>query len=123
MVLPVEVPEGAHACSSPAVFAPFMNGPPAASMQGASSQFGQVGTSLLTCRPEKGSGRDHMRPSMEWGMARIAEGAVALQYVHNMGRVHNDIKPGNLTLDADERLVILDWGSSFLTSEPPRTWW
>ncbi|BDA50509.1 probable rho-associated protein kinase 2 at C-terminar half [Coccomyxa sp. Obi] len=73
-------------------------------------------------RPEQGSGRIPMRPSMEWGMARIAEGAEALQYVHSMGRVHQDIKPGNLMLDAEGQLVIIDWGTSFLTSETPRTW-
>ena len=60
---------------------------------------------------------------MEWGMARIAEGAEALQYVHSMGRVHQDIKPGNLMLDANGKLVIIDWGNSYLTSDTPRSWW
>lgn len=77
----------------------------------------------MICRPQNGSGRASMKPSMEWGMARIAEGAEALQYVHSMGRVHQDIKPGNLMLDAADKLVIIDWGTSFLTSETPRTWW
>ncbi|QVL31468.1 protein kinase [Telmatocola sphagniphila] len=40
----------------------------------------------------------------------IAQAALGLQYIHNSGLAHRDIKPGNLLIDRDGTLRILDLG-------------
>ncbi|KAF2210259.1 hypothetical protein CERZMDRAFT_45687 [Cercospora zeae-maydis SCOH1-5] len=35
----------------------------------------------------------------------------ALQHIHGLGLAHNDINPSNIALDANDRPVIIDWGS------------
>ncbi|BDA50527.1 probable serine/threonine-protein kinase pakC at C-terminar half [Coccomyxa sp. Obi] len=68
------------------------------------------------------SGKAEIRLSVVEGMSLIDQGAEALQYVHSSGYVHSDIKPDNLMLDAEGRLAIIDWGSTFLSSERQQTW-
>ena len=44
-----------------------------------------------------------------------------LKYAHSLGRVHADIKTTNLMYQ-DGQLTVIDWGVSYLISEPPTRW-
>src|SRR5215469_11178143 len=48
----------------------------------------------------------------------VAQVAVALQYAHNHHVIHRDVKPENILLDADNRLLLSDFGLSLLTPSP-----
>ena len=60
--------------------------------------------------PEPAANPQIMRDS--WKMfARIGlQASHALQHAHALGTLHNDVKPGNLLLDADGRLWMTDFG-------------
>lgn len=42
----------------------------------------------------------------------IRQVADALKYVHSLNRLHLDIKPGNVMLDSDNHVVLIDFGAS-----------
>lgn len=44
----------------------------------------------------------------------VIEASAALQYAHNHGLIHLDVKPANLLLDAQGRLLLADFGVSVL---------
>ncbi len=48
----------------------------------------------------------------------VVQVASALQYAHNHQVIHRDVKPGNILLDADQRLLISDFGLSLLSPSP-----
>lgn len=53
-----------------------------------------------------GRGRAYYRQVARW----MADAAEALNYAHGQGIIHRDIKPGNMILSADGRLMITDFG-------------
>jgi serine/threonine protein kinase len=50
------------------------------------------------------------RPSPEKAAALLAEVADALQYAHDHGVVHRDVKPSNILLDDDNHPHLMDFG-------------
>ncbi|MBP3455146.1 MAG: protein kinase [Alistipes sp.] len=55
--------------------------------------------------------RDGAMPEVR-AVRYIRQVAEALRYVHNHNRLHLDIKPGNIMVDADDNAVLIDFGAS-----------
>ncbi|NPV66763.1 MAG: protein kinase [Anaerolineae bacterium] len=52
----------------------------------------------------------HDRPPLEEALRIIRAAADALAYAHRQGMIHRDMKPANLMLDRDGRVVLTDFG-------------
>jgi RNA polymerase sigma factor (sigma-70 family) len=52
------------------------------------------------------AGQVSLRDALRW----VGEGAEAIQHAHNHGVIHCDLKPGNLLLADDGRIVVSDFG-------------
>ena len=57
----------------------------------------------------KRTGRPLSEPE---ALGYIRQAAEALRYVHSKGRLHLDIKPGNIMIDRDGRAILIDFGVS-----------
>ncbi|MCA9124730.1 MAG: serine/threonine protein kinase [Planctomycetaceae bacterium] len=57
------------------------------------------------------------RPSFEESVCIIAKVADALQYAHDQGIIHRDVKPHNIVLDRDWEPYITDFGIAVTESE------
>jgi len=60
--------------------------------------------------------------SLEEARFYIAETILAVDYVHNLGYVHRDIKPDNILLDANGHIKLTDFGlcTSMAEEAPPK---
>ncbi|MFH1110568.1 MAG: protein kinase, partial [Planctomycetota bacterium] len=63
-------------------------------------------TSIGGSSGSAGRGRAYFRLVSRW----MADAADALHYAHTQGVIHRDIKPGNLILSTDGRIMIADFG-------------
>ncbi|EIE21199.1 kinase-like protein [Coccomyxa subellipsoidea C-169] len=54
-----------------------------------------------------------------WIMMQLVD---VLMYAHSMGWVHADVKAANIMLTADGRVILIDWGLSYMISEPDKMW-
>lgn len=65
-------------------------------------------------KPESGDGKGSQLARDSWkSFTQLAiQSAQALRYAHGHGLLHNDIKPGNILLDASGRVWITDFGLS-----------
>jgi serine/threonine protein kinase len=56
--------------------------------------------------------RDEAPLSIPFALRVLREASAALAHAHRHGVVHRDVKPANIMLDADERVILTDFGIS-----------
>jgi hypothetical protein len=60
--------------------------------------------------------RDESPLSIPFATRVLREASAALAHAHRHGVVHRDVKPANIMLDADERVILTDFGISHASS-------
>ncbi|GAC1638525.1 MAG: hypothetical protein NVS4B8_04440 [Herpetosiphon sp.] len=60
---------------------------------------------------------EHGALSLPLTIAILQPVADALQYAHNVGAIHRDVKPQNIMIDADGRVLLTDFGIAILPSK------
>jgi serine/threonine protein kinase/Tfp pilus assembly protein PilF len=93
--------------ASPTAIAELLNGGESPSdVEDREPQTPSTPSSGWTGSSTGGRGRPYYRYVAGW----IADVADALHYAHLRGMIHRDIKPGNLMLCTDGRMMVLDFG-------------
>ena len=58
--------------------------------------------------------RDHPYPSPKRAIAMVKQIALGLKAFHDKETIHQDLKPANILIDQDDRIKIVDFGSTFV---------
>lgn len=66
-------------------------------------------------------GREEERYSTDEAIGIVRPVAEALSYAHSRGMIHRDVKPANIMLDRDGRVVLTDFGIARIISGPAMT--
>ena len=64
---------------------------------------------------------EHARLPLPFVLRVLTEAAIALGHAHQRGVVHRDVKPANIMLDTDDRVVLTDFGISKSSANTPAT--
>lgn len=72
----------------------------------------RVGEILLLLDFVDGEPLHRVPAALEEQLRRFAEVARTLSFLHGQGIVHGDLKPGNMLVDGDGRVVLIDFGQA-----------
>jgi len=60
--------------------------------------------------------RDAKKPPVEEIVRWVRDAALGVHYAHESGVIHRDLKPANLMIDAEGRVLVMDFGLAKLTA-------
>ncbi len=78
------------------------------------SQQGEDTAHVIAVKPETSNSSESSMLTPQQILPYVEGAAAALQYAHAHGIIHLDVKPANLLLDGEDRLMLADFGVSAL---------